>query len=143
MTSMKTLILSLLIAPMFAGAACPDLAGRYVCKVSGFTKNVTISQVDRGGVRIYQVDNGGEIFADGVRHQTPTLHPIMDRYARNYSYVANCSTNKLSFTGIADLVRGGQGNVDGTLVKSGDDVTINMHMVTPDKDMNLDLDCSK
>lgn len=139
----KMLLLSLALSPLFASAACPDLAGRYMCTVSGFTKSVTISQVVRGGTTIYQVDNGGEIFADGIRHQTPTLHPILDRYAKNYSYIANCATNKLSFTGVADLTRGGQGNVDGELTKNGTDVAIRMHMVTPDKDMNLDLQCSK
>ncbi len=140
---LKMLALSLLIAPMFASAACPDLAGRYSCRVSGFTKSVVISQVVRSGVTIYQVDNGGEILADGIRHQTQTLHPILDRYAKNYSYVANCGSNRLAFNGVAELTRGGEGTVEGTLVKNGTDVAINMHMVTPDKDMNIDLDCSK
>jgi len=136
--------LSLAFAPMMAQAACPDLAGRYQCSYMGFIQNVAISQTVRGGVTIYQVDNGGEIFADGIRHQTPTLHPILDRHARNYSYIATCNGNKLGFTGKADLIRGGQGDVDGDLTKqSATKARIKLHLVTPDNDMDIDLACEK
>lgn len=142
---MKSLMIlaSVLLAPAFSYAAtCPQLAGTYSCRYGIFSKRVVVSQQDRGGSIVYQVDNGGDVIADGIRHQTPTLHPMLDQYARNYSYIANCSANKLAFTGVADLVRGGQGDVDGELVKTGNNLRIKLHMVTPTSDKNYDLDCS-
>lgn len=136
----KAFVLGLVALPVFA-FACPDLKGSYKCSVSGFTKAVNVSQAERGGSTVYQVDNGGDIIADGVRHQTPTLHPVLDKYARNYSYVANCGANDVKFDGVADLVRGGQGKVDGELVKQGKNLKIRMHLVTPTDDNNLLLDC--
>ncbi len=142
MKSLMILVLSLAFTPLFANAACPELAGSYSCRYGLFSKRVVVSQTVRGGTTIYQVDNGGEVFADGIRHQTPTLHPLLDSKARNYSYIARCSTNKLAFEGIADLVRGGQGDVEGHLIKNGTGVNIRMRLVTPDSDKVYDLTCT-
>lgn len=143
MNSLKMFVLSLAFtAPLFANAACPQLAGSYSCRYGIFSKRVVVSQTVRGGTTIYQVDNGGEVIADGIRHQTPTLHPMLDQHARNYSYIARCSTNKLAFEGIADLVRGGQGDVEGELTKRGNGMDIRMRLVTPDSDKEYELSCS-
>lgn len=141
---MRTLtFLSLALSPLFAyAAACPQLAGTYSCRYGIFSKQVTVSQSNRGGTTVYQVDNGGDVIADGIRHQTPTLHPILDQHARNYSYIANCGANRLDFVGVADLVRGGQGDVEGELVKNGNKLTIRLHLVTPDSDKEYNLACT-
>jgi hypothetical protein len=136
------LFLGLMAVPMMASAACPEVKGNYICRTGIFSRQVSVSQVIRGGTTIYRVDNGGEIFADGIRHQTPSLHPMLDQHARNYSYKAVCAPNKVSFTGVADLVRGGQGNVDGRLVKQGSGLTIQMRMVTPDEVTDISLSCT-
>lgn len=136
----KWILMLFAVLPMSAWA-CPNLAGQYSCTVDGFKRSVSIVQSNRGGVDIYQVDGGGEILADGIRHQTPNLHPLLDKEARNYSYVATCTGNRMDFDGVADLVRGGQGKVDGTLEQSGRNVKIRLHLVTPDGDENFVLNC--
>lgn len=143
MKSMTILALSLALSPLFAhAAACPQLAGTYSCRYGVFSKRVVVTQANRGGSTVYQVDSGGDVIADGIRHQTPTLHPILDQHARNYSYIANCGNNRLDFQGIADLVRGGQGDVEGELVKNGANLRIRLHLVTPDSDKEYNLSCT-
>ncbi|MGE4132822.1 MAG: hypothetical protein AB7F86_14375 [Bdellovibrionales bacterium] len=137
----KIFLLATLLFPALS-YACPNLAGTYSCRYGIFSKQIEVTQYDRGGVTTYQVDGGGEISADGIRHQTPNLHPLLDRHARNYSYIANCSGDRLDFEGVADLVRGGQGDVQGELIKHGSDLTIHMVLVTPDKTRDITLDCS-
>lgn len=140
-TALTVLLVSLAAAPAIS-AACPNLKGTYTCRSGIFSRQVVVEQTVRGGTTIYRVDGGGEIFADGVRHQTPSLHPLLDQHARNYSYKANCGSSKVSFTGVADLIRGGQGNVDGKLTKQGTGMAIQLKLVTPEETQDISLTCT-
>lgn len=139
-----TVLLSTIGAlPLVANAGCPEIAAQYYCRVGAFGTNVSVSQTVRNGTTIFQVDNGGEIIADGSRHQTPTLHPTLDQYASNYRYKAVCGSDTVSFKGVADLARGGEGDVKGTLTKLGTGLKMAFRLVTPDGVNDFELDCTQ
>lgn len=142
--TMKTfngLVIAFVLSPAFA-FACPDLAANYKCKYKSFTRAVQVTQAKNAGVTVYQVDGGGEIFADGKLHQTDTLHPLLDMYASNYNYTATCSGNAVKIEGTAD-VNSGTATVNGELLKTGVDLAIGMKLVTPTRTMDITLACTK
>lgn len=134
------------IALFFAPAlslACPDLAANYSCKYKSFTRAVEVTQTKTAGVTVYNVDNGGDIYADGQPHQTDNLHPLLDMYATNYKYVATCAGDAVKVKGTADVNNGGTATVTGELLKQGTDLAIGMKLVTSTRTMDITLACTK
>lgn len=136
----KTLITLAGLMLSTAAFACPDLAGQYKCRYKSFTRQIEVTQAKQSGVTIYQVDNGGEIIADGQPHQADTLHPLLDMYASNYNYTATCNGDQVKVEGTAD-VSGGKGTVDGELLKQGQDLAIAMKLTTTRRTTNITLAC--
>ncbi len=140
--TVKGIVFALAFSPMFA-FACPELAASYSCKYKSFTRAIEVTQTKKSGTTVYQVDNGGEIFADGKKHQSDTLHPLLDMYASNYNYTATCAGNSVKVDGTADVNSGGQATVTGELLKSGSDLSIGMKLVTSTRTMDIILACIK
>ncbi|PWU17600.1 MAG: hypothetical protein C5B49_08540 [Bdellovibrio sp.] len=125
------------------GEDCPKLEGEYSCTYKGFTKQLSVERKEANGVVIYNVDNGGEIYADGKSHHADQLHPILDSYASSYDYTAICGSNTLQFSGTAVLRKGGQGQVSGALLKQDDQLNVSLRLKTPTKDTSIVLPCVK
>lgn len=142
MKSLNGIAIAFFFSPV-AALACPDLAANYSCKYKSFTRAVTVAQSKTAGVTVYNVDNGGEIYADGKPHQTNNLHPLLDMYATNYNYTATCSGNAVKVKGTADVNGGGQATVTGDLLKQGTDLAIGMKLVTSTRTMDITLSCTK
>lgn len=143
MKMLKGIAIALTMSPMMA-LACPDLGGNYLCQYKGFKKALTVTQSKVNGVTVFQVDNGGDIYADGQPHQTNNLHPLLDQYATNYNYTARCAGQNVNVDGTADMKNGsGQATVKGSLMQQGTDLSIGMTLTTSSRTTNLTLACAK
>lgn len=142
MKMLKGIALAFVLSPVMAWAACPELGGDYICTYRGFKKALSVTQNKINGVTVFQVDNGGQIYADGQAHQTNSIHPILDNYATNYNYVATCSNMDVNVDGTADMKNGsGQATVKGVLQLQGTDLAIALTLTTPSRSTNLTLSC--
>ncbi len=141
---MAALAMTAVVAPVVALADCPDISGSYSCQFQGFQQAVNIAEAKANGVTAFQIDNGGEIYADGQPHQTNNLQSFLDTYCTNYNYTANCQAADVHVQGTADMKDGsGKANFTTDLNEQNGGLAIGINFQMPSQTVNATLNCVK